>query len=242
MLDIKSCKYPSIQIDDYVWENIDDIFISQQGDFTCLLAAFRMILRYYNIDINEQTLIEILGHEKFEIFDFGIYLSFLGVIALKLGLNIFYRTTLRKQDYYCNSIISNNKIIRSIISDDAQTTNPDDPAAQCYEAMIRILDLGGKIFLHQPYSPPSFKEIKAASREKRPIITLIEANEYYKIDEDWNHALVLLPNEKRQFIVLDSFEEIGDHYYPNWEKYIDYSRKFNWKKWNGDMIEFQIDF
>ena len=49
--------YLDIKVKPFSWLKLEDIYVSQQAEFTCEVAAFRMVLRYYNIDINETDLI-----------------------------------------------------------------------------------------------------------------------------------------------------------------------------------------
>ena len=222
----------------FKWKKIDDIFVSQHEGNTCLLASFSIILRYYNLFIKESDIINILKYENFNLFRYGTYLPIVGVIALKLGINSSFRTNTTFGYSPDVSIISNNDLIRTLISDDALTMKSKEPRKKVLKIMIRMLDLGGKIFLHQPNSPPSYLEIKNAIAEGRSVIALSSARGYYNIDEDWNHALALIPDKEGKFKVFDCFKELGYCSIPNWDKHLDYSRNFDWEKWNGSMIEF----
>ncbi len=235
----KGIKNYSISIKKFNWDNIEDIWISQQDDCTCQLTALRIVLRYYNMDIYEEEIIHILKHEKFKVFDFGTYLPFIGVIALKLGFNISYRTQIANLYSDGYTIISSGVTIRKIILEDIKNTSEEEPIMQGYYAFLKILDLRGRIYLHQPYSPPSFKEIKKALR-KGPVICVVSAKEYYKIDEDWGHALVLIPTgDNSRFIVFDDFKKKGYEEYPNWKMYLNYSKDYDWSTWKGSMLEFR---
>ncbi|PKP61067.1 MAG: hypothetical protein CVT88_01180 [Candidatus Altiarchaeales archaeon HGW-Altiarchaeales-1] len=234
----KGIKNYSNSIKKFNWNNIEDICVSQRDDWTCQLTALRIVLRYYNIDIYDEEIIYILKHENFKVFDFGTYLPFIGVIALKLGFNISYRTQIANLYPDESTIISSGATIRKIILEDIKNTSEEEPIIQGYYAFLKILDLDGKIYLHQPYSPPSFKEIKKALK-KGPVISVVSGNEYYKIDEDWGHALVLIPTYDNRFIVLDDFRKKGYEEYPNWEMYLNHSKEYDWSTWKGSMIEFR---
>jgi hypothetical protein len=220
------------------WKNIKDIWVSQGDDDTCQLGALRIVLRYYNRDIDEKKLIEALSRENFNIFDFGTYLPFIGVIALRLGFQIDYRTELSRKHPETKTIISAPDTIKKIILEDLENTDKEEPILQAYNAFLKILDIGGKIYFHQPHSPPSFTEIEEALKTG-PVIALVTGKEYYNIDEEWNHALVLVPADNNNYIVFDDFEEKGYHYTSKWEKHLEYSRKYNWEKWKGRMLEFE---
>ena len=230
--------YERFKINHFNWKNVEDIFVPQKKGNTCLLASFSIILRYYNLYIKESDIINIIKYEKFNLFRFGAYLPIVGVVALKFEINSSFRTN-NMFGYSPNvSMISSNDLIRSLISDAILSMKSKDPRKKVFEIMIRMLDLGGKIFLHQPDSPPSYLEIKNAIAEGRSVIALISAREYYDIDEDWNHALALIPDKEGKFKVFDCFKELGYCSIPNWDRHLDYSRNFNWEKWNGSMIEF----
>ena len=230
--------YLDVHIKEFNWGRIEDIWISQQNGWTCQLAALRIILRYYHTDISEEDLVKILNEEGFSIFDFGTYLPFMGVIALKLGLKITYRTEIGKEYIGETAIISSMDITRKIIYEDMRNTADNEPIMQAYKAFLKIFDLGGKIYFHQPYSPPSFEDIKNALKSG-PVIALVSGKEYYKINEDWGHALVLIPTVSNNFIVLDDFKKKGYECYPEWEKYLSNAKKYDWSKWEGRMIGFE---
>lgn len=227
-----------IHFNKFKWDNIEDIWISQQDDWTCQLAALRIVLRFYHMDINEEELIQILKAEQFNIFDFGTYLPFIGVLALKFGLDITYRTEISDEYPHEKSIISSVSSVRKIILEDLQNVADEEPIKQGYNALLRILKLGGNVYFHQPYSPPSFKEMKNALK-KGVVIALISAREYYGIDENWDHAIALIPSYRNSFIVMDDFIEKGYECYQHWEKYLNHAKKYEWVKWKGRMIEFE---
>jgi ABC-type bacteriocin/lantibiotic exporter with double-glycine peptidase domain len=102
--------YLDVRIKEFNWGRIEDIWISQQNGWTCQLAALRIIPRYYHTNISEEDLIKILNEEGFSIFYFGTYLPFMGVIALKLGLKITYRTEIGKKYIGEPAIISSMHI------------------------------------------------------------------------------------------------------------------------------------
>lgn len=234
----RKCLYSDINIKKYTWNCIEDIWVSQQNDWTCQLAALRIVLRYYHMDIPEKDLVRILEYEKFNIFDFGTYLPFIGVIALQLGFDISYRTVIANEYPSESSIISSDDTVKKIILDDMQNSGEGESIIQAYNAFLKILNLGGKIYLHQPYSPPTFREIKNALR-KGVVMALVSGREYYNINEDWKHALVLVSDGTDNFMVLDDFEKKGFDCYVDWGKNLANAKKYDWTMWKGRMIEFE---
>jgi hypothetical protein len=182
-------------------------------------------------------LVRILNYEGFRIFDFGIFLPFIGVIAQKFGINVTCRVSLEKP--YPNEcyIIESVDLIRKIVLEDCKKTLKYEPIYDFYNAILKILNFEGKIFFHQPYSPPSFKEIQNALK-KGPVIVLVSGRDYYKINEDWFHTLVLISTDDEKFCVLDCYEDVGYKEYPNWKEHLENAKRYNWMNWKGGLIEF----
>lgn len=190
------------------------------------------------MDITENQLIQILQNDGFDIHKFGTYLPFIGVIALKLGLKVKYRTVIEKEfNGECDVISSTNKI-RRIIYEDMLNTNDGESIMQAYKAFLKILDNEGGIYFHKKNTPPSIRDIKEALN-KGPIVVLISCKEYYSINEDWEHALVLVQNQEDNVLVFDSYKKRGFKYYPDWIKHLKIAEDYDWNKWHGNMINFE---
>lgn len=206
-------------------EKEPDIAIPSETN-SCGLAALGTALNVLEIDISENELREILDERGVPPDDFGVYSLQIGILVNALGFQAHIHThyTPLQEVSQRNPVLNKDDIIA-----DATIT----------DSLKEFNKLGGEITIYEGNTNPNFNDICRLLTPDYPLLVCVSAQEYYQIDEEWNHYLVLLDNGKgtRSIKVLDCLKEKGDEFYENWEHRLRIARDYNWKKFSGDIIE-----
>jgi|GEM_PF-4372753 len=218
----------------FVWNSVEDIYVDQETDWSCVSNATRMALRYFGYDITERKIADFLDKlGRKVILHNGEFLVALPHAALFLryaGFDVTYRTTLSKHYPLAVEVIEDQQLVRGILLDDLREVE-DSYTRDRYEALLELMKLGGKVYLHQPDRMIQKEDILKAIKARKVVIVDVTARQYYGVDEDWGHALTLVPYGS-SFKVLDGFARKG-YLDPDlrdiWDEALEKAKRFMWK-------------
>jgi len=221
-------------LEKFVWHSIEEIPVDQETDWSCVSNATRMALRYFGYDILERKIADFLdrlGHKV--ILQSGEFLVTFPHAALFLryaGFGITYRTTLSKQYPFAVEVIEDQQLVREILLDDLEESQ-DSYTTDRYKALLELMELGGKVYLHQPDRMIQKEDILKAMNAGKVVIADVTARQYYGVDEDWGHALTLVPYGS-SFKVLDGFARKGyldPDLWDIWDEALEKAKRFGWE-------------
>jgi len=218
----------------FKYRDLKEIWVEQETDWSCIANATRMALRYFGYDMEEEEIAEFVrGLGYFVKLESGEYILSLPHSALffrVLGFDVVYRTTLAKT-VEGEDVICDVERVVFYLKDDLKKVE-DEYTRGCYKALIELIERCGKVCLHQPYRMIRKDDILNVVRKGGVVIAYVTALEYYGIDEDWGHALVLVPHGDG-FYVLDGFEKKGylDKDFGHvWDKALEKAKNFKWDR------------
>jgi len=210
------------------------LWCGQERDWTCGIASLRMVLRYYGIERSEDYLLKQLRILRLKKFDFGIYSTYIGILALKLGFNVLIRIPLKKLSDMENQYNKKKKIVE-LIDNVLNKISRKEPSYYLYTSIKILLKCGGKVKIY--VKGPTINHIRKAIQRGIPVIARVPSDVYYNIKNDSSFHHLVLISIGESFIVLDSYELKGYYDCENWKYYLDTSKKYDWNTWSETMIE-----
>ncbi len=199
-----------------------------EEELNCGLLAIKDALLILKIKITYEELRNHYFNLGFKIHDFGI--SSIHVALLASTFN--FATNLKTTSAWLKEIYEVNNKFKSEI-------NLSDDCKDTLKALRLLINLGGKISFPKGRERIKVDDIICAINHGSVVIVCVNARQYYGINEKWNHYIIAhsKKNCESGFAVIDSLENLGKGFYPEWNKYIKNAKRFNWSKWSGDMIE-----
>ncbi|WP_456367166.1 hypothetical protein [Thermococcus sp.] len=223
-----------ISMERFVWNLVEDILVDQETDWSCVSNATRMALRYFGYDIPERKIAEFMDKLGYKVIigdgEFLVTFPHAALFLKYAGFDVTYRTTLIKRYPLSADIIKDQGLVREILLDDLREAE-DSYTRDRYKALLELMKLGGKVYLHQPDRMIQKKDILKAIKAGKVVIADVTARQYYGVDEDWGHALTLVPYGS-SFKVLDGFTRKG-YFDPDlrdiWDEALEKAKRFEWK-------------
>jgi len=200
-----------------------------EEEWNCGLLALLDAFSLSGLNIDYDTLRENYFNLGFELYSFGITSVHLALLAKEFDFDV----TLKTSSKWLKGIYeyANNRIrTRVRLSYESSTT---------LKAMKMFIKLGGKIYFTTRAKKGNISDVNFSIRKGNINILCVNANQYYGIDEEWNHYIVVKKNDnpKYDFAVVDSLRNIGELWYDDWDKYLKKAERYDWQLWCGDLIE-----
>ena len=215
------------------YSSLSQIFVDQETDWSCIANATRMALRYFGYDIEETEIakfLERMGYRTRIQNEFLLCFSHAALFLRIVGFDVTYRTTLARKFPENIDVITDQSIVRKLLKEDLESIKDDDHTKECYRALIDFMKFGGRVYLHQPHRMIQREDILRAIRKGKIVIVYVTARQYYRVDEDWGHALLLVPS-RESFEVMDGFIRKG-YLDPDlrdiWDTAIENAKTFKW--------------
>lgn len=217
----------------FEYTSIEQILVDQETDWSCVANATRMALRYFGYDAEEREIgefLERMGYRTRIQDEFLLCFPHAALFLRLAGFDVTYRTTLAQEFPRKVDVITGQPTVRELLEEDMRNLEDNDYAKDCYRALINLMDLGGRVHLHQPRRAIQREDILRAIGERKLVIAYVTARQYYRVHEDWGHALVLVPSGL-SFEVLDGFARKG-YLDPDlrelWDTALENAKKFEW--------------
>lgn len=200
-----------------------------EDECNCGLLVGRDVFSLLGLDLSYEELKRIFISRDFHFYDFGITSVHVAFLIRIYNFDVTLRTPSNwlKKIYDCRSSSSQQKA----------TLSPE--SLETFHVMNEFLEIGGNLFFTRKNNRPNLNTIITALDENRMVVACINARDYYGIEEDWNHYVLLSKSSEssKNFVVTDSLKVLGHKYYQEWPLYLRRANKFDWSKWFGDIIE-----
>lgn len=207
------------------------IWYNQRGEWDCGLASLRIALRYLSLDLNERSMVKIIKGLGLKLFDWGIYISYLPLIASEIGLNSRLKIKLSDAGF-----IKNKKGLIDLFTARLNDPSKTKERYYLYKSLLTCVSRGIEVKVYVSKHRPNIDDLMGSLKAGNPAIVLIRAKEYYITEDDWNHMVTLVPS-KKGFVALDPYLKRGYKHYVKWDSHIKHSLKYDWDRWTGDMVE-----
>jgi hypothetical protein len=211
--------------------------VKQEKDWTCCLSAFRAVLLYYNVDIKESRLENMLKQLQLRVFSWGIYMSYLALLAKELELKTIVhigRTSLSS----IGLVQGRDPIrLRTMLTTRKREFLEDTEEYHLLSTLLLLLEKDIPIKTYSRSTKPDLSTIRSIIKKKRPMVVRVTCAEFYGIkDEDWAHFIALVPTGNG-FDYIDPYQSLFQKDYNTlWRA--QRKQAFNWGMWSGDMLEF----
>lgn len=227
-------------------------WVSQIGDWDCWLASLCIALNYWEIGANYKSLLSFLVGSGLKISeDYGAYITYAALILsdldffinVKAPINLLpeLRLLLKKeaQKVFLSQI--NCDLLETLSMELKKAEYPSYPRHFLYKSLslLQRKSYLGDVQFHCFEHSPSFSDISSSIGMGLPVLVFVSSSEFYGIPNDSSgHIVVFIPvsDNKKGYIILDAYSELGYSYSKNWKKYLVTSQSFNWNNWSNWMI------
>ncbi|GEM_PF-3811344 len=198
-----------------------------EDDCNCGLLAVSDVLALSGVKISYELLRSRYFDLGFPIYDFGLSAVHVALLLQSYGFGI----TLKTPSKWLKDIFDSRRMASAahvILSQESTHTR---------EAMDLLICRGGHIEFASGKRRPNIKSILQSFEDNCIRIVCVNARDYYGINEDWNHYVVIIHDSSEHSLVLvDSLQHFGRKYYSDWDRHFRKAREYDWTQWSGDIM------
>jgi hypothetical protein len=220
------------------------LWVGQQGQWDCWLAALRMGLRYWGYDFDYQQLLsQLLGTRLRISEEYGGFFPYLALIASRLGFHGWIRCPLRNLPELANiqpkgRVSLERSMLANIVSDCTQTNYV---RLYLYESLILLLEtpFARTCTVYRTPLRPSLLDILYFIEAGLPVIAYVHCDDFYGLPgDDSGHLLTFIPvsDAEKGYVILDGYRERGYHFFSRWEQHLKAADGYDWTKWSDWLL------
>lgn len=192
----------------------------QTKENDCWICSIINALRFKKHDISKERILKIISSYGLETNSDAGFFTYIPLILAAHG----YKSNLYlPPDKAFQDIIRNNKVDLKLIEKKIYILlKQRDAMLFLYLALKYCVQIGVKVKI----SPIN---VKYFLMEGKIVIAGVDVEKYYGIRDDLSkHVVSLMPYDDN-FLCVDPLERIGENLIPDWEIFMDNSRKYNWE-------------
>jgi hypothetical protein len=214
------------------------LLVRQKSNATCGLAALCIGLGFFGIRIKQEVLEAKLGEFGLRIFENGVYTAYLAALAKTSGANctlLMPKNSIYEFTKNLSFVRGDFDLTFELIREYESVLPPRSTRRYFYKSLVLALGLGAKIRISG--RNVRFEDILTATKRGSAALVDVTSKLFYRInDERWSHVLTLIPFQD-SFAVMDCLDPVGRDFYSNWDIIRKRVLRYNWLKWNGQLLE-----